>query len=438
MDFVEGVVFVTATVASVLASGGDGLVRLSLAWLAAAVALAFALFAVRPALVFPCLLVVSLSRMDAALMWPAVVSSLAFLLRSAVSPRLAWCVSLLSPLAVAHIMVVECLAQSALFSQAFVGGEFHVVAALLVAMLRFVWVSPQEPLALAALPLLALLLLGMALAYRERRCTHWTSFGAAVGAAVCASLLASRVLAGHWMLYWSAERVLRHAAVAAFSAAVLLAGLAVIIVWVALWHSRAGALGFAQRKLFHVLIVAIFAGAMRRFPASEWLPALQLAAVAALCALLLVELTRSFAPNGAQVAALNQWYGQWIDARDRGAIATTHLQLLLGCAVPVMFSQGRLPVATAGLVVIGVGDACAAVVGSRWGRLRWSATNRRTVEGTIAMAVASAAAYWWLASLDASAWWVWGGVSVSAALMEAHTQHTDNLLLPLFAVSLLA
>lgn len=85
----------------------------------------------------------------------------------------------------------------------------------------------------------------------------------------------------------------------------------------------------ASRKLFHALATVMFLPAIaleREF--------LSLALGAALGVLLAAEFLRcAGCPPAA--AALDRYYGEFLDARDGGCVVVTHLFLLLGCAVPV-------------------------------------------------------------------------------------------------------
>ena len=82
-----------------------------------------------------------------------------------------------------------------------------------------------------------------------------------------------------------------------------------------------------------------------------------------------------------------------VDDRDRGnALALTHVYLLAGCAAPLftlMLNENTstsksLLLRCAGLLATGVGDTMGAVIGSKFGRWKWPASNR-TVEGSLAM-----------------------------------------------------
>jgi dolichol kinase len=99
--------------------------------------------------------------------------------------------------------------------------------------------------------------------------------------------------------------------------------------------------------------------------------------------------------------------------------------------------------ALAGLLVLGVGDSAASVVGTVLGGPRWPG-SRKTFAGTAgaatATAAAVAAAVGGLArsgppgGAGAGAAVVWG-LSVATALVEAVTEHVDNLFLPLLFVA---
>ena len=104
-------------------------------------------------------------------------------------------------------------------------------------------------------------------------------------------------------------------------------------------------------------------------------------------------------------APLSAFFARFLDSRDGGTLVLTHLYLLLGCAVPLWLADalpaaaegapgvlGALPRSVArdaapfaGVVVLGMGDAVASVVGIHLGRCRWPGT-RKTVEGTAAAA----------------------------------------------------
>lgn len=47
-----------------------------------------------------------------------------------------------------------------------------------------------------------------------------------------------------------------------------------------------------------------------------------------------------------------------------------------------------------GILVLGVGDALASIVGKRIGRHKWSASSSKTIEGSVAFAVSVIACAW--------------------------------------------
>jgi hypothetical protein len=56
-----------------------------------------------------------------------------------------------------------------------------------------------------------------------------------------------------------------------------------------------------------------------------------------------------------------------LDSKDCGVLVVTHIELLLGCAVPmwVGWGVGRYDLALLGMLGTGIGDAFASVLGSR-------------------------------------------------------------------------
>jgi hypothetical protein len=174
------------------------------------------------------------------------------------------------------------------------------------------------------------------------------------------------------------------------------------------------------RKLFHFAALAMFApavilgsgalgpsggssgGSPLSLPPlqSPLLPLLHVALAVAFKVLLLLELARALRVWPAALpAAIDRHMRGYTDGRDAGALITTHLALLLGCALPVWMTPLDQPAAAAaaaapaaapavagqagatlllaagplalvaarlsGLLAVGVGDAVAAIVGTR-------------------------------------------------------------------------
>ena len=207
------------------------------------------------------------------------------------------------------------------------------------------------------------------------------------------------------------------------------------------------------RKLFHFLVVALFSPAI-----FAHLPLLQQAMAIVLVGFAMLEIIRLFAlPPLA--APLTAFLSTFLDARDGGTLILTHTYLLFGCALPIWLSsalpaaQTQAPLATAaltaaphaGVIVLGVGDAMASLVGVTLGRTCWP-NSQKTLEGTGAGAGAMLALTALLLhagspdGLPAGAytWTALGGCTALACLLEAVTDQIDNLFLPVgFLTSLL-
>jgi len=149
---------------------------------------------------------------------------------------------------------------------------------------------------------------------------------------------------------------------------------------------------------------------------------------------------------------LQAFAADFIDERDAGAMVTTHMYLLLGCAIPVWsflreLSDAGPPgadmaaVLLSGSVIVGVGDTAASVVGKRYGRLRWP-DSKKTVEGTAAAFLAT------ILAVEGLVWLGGAGLGLNrpalvvaaflACVLEAVTEQVDNLYLPVYFSSLLA
>ena len=135
-----------------------------------------------------------------------------------------------------------------------------------------------------------------------------------------------------------------------------------------------------------------------------------------------------------------------LDERDGGKLVLTHIWLLIGCAVPVWYAQiapknkYQLMYSSSGILILGIGDACAAIIGSRYGTLSWPA-SAKTIEGTLAGIITTMIGYY------AVMWMNRSGTAITTTevmmkvslvitvtfIFEAITKQIDNLYLPLFA-----
>jgi dolichol kinase len=96
----------------------------------------------------------------------------------------------------------------------------------------------------------------------------------------------------------------------------------------------------------------------------------------------------------------------YVDGRDlRGPVVVSHIFLLIGCAIPLWLSlAGTERIGTepwegwnvksrdvsmlAGVICVGMGDAAASLIGRRYGRRKWPWAGGKSLEGSLAFAVA--------------------------------------------------
>ncbi|KAG8525515.1 uncharacterized protein KY384_009159 [Bacidia gigantensis] len=212
-----------------------------------------------------------------------------------------------------------------------------------------------------------------------------------------------------------------------------------------------------RRKVFHGMMVAMLLPTVFVDPTF-----VSLALIIVLAVFLILDLFRaSQLPPVAR--PLTYFLAPYVDGRDhRGPVIVSHIFLLIGCAIPLWLSlsaisrTGQWPwqgweVPTrdlsmvSGIVCVGMGDAAASLIGRRYGRRRWCWTGGKSLEGSLAFAVAvlvglSAARIWLLIggwdgdSGDTILWFtVKAGVAAAgASLTEAVlTGGNDNVIVPI-------
>ncbi|CAD7701554.1 unnamed protein product [Ostreobium quekettii] len=207
------------------------------------------------------------------------------------------------------------------------------------------------------------------------------------------------------------------------------------------------------RKWFHILAVVLF------LPAEILAPKLlHIALAIALVLLMLLEAIR-FGCVPILGPAIHQFMAQFTDVRDCGPIIWTHASLLIGMAAPlwmapldvnagtdasgtILSSSSFLPLCASlsGIVSLGVGDAFAAIVGTRYGRMPLCSGTKKTVEGTTAGVLSMLAVWWalgWVAGRPAGEQLSLTFVSLATGLFEATSTQLDNIFLPLHCFALL-
>ena len=162
-----------------------------------------------------------------------------------------------------------------------------------------------------------------------------------------------------------------------------------------------------RRKVFHFMMVAMFLPATFVDPTFA---ALGLSVV--LAVFLLLDLLRAsqLPPLSKPIAAFLTPY---VDGRDlRGPVVVSHIFLLIGCAIPLWLGLAALPRTgrrddddaagasagwevpsrdasmVSGVVCVGLGDAAASLIGRRWGRRKWLWGGGKSLEGSVAFAIA--------------------------------------------------
>lgn len=192
------------------------------------------------------------------------------------------------------------------------------------------------------------------------------------------------------------------------------------------------------RKSFHLLAICLFAPPLLTGQ-GEFLALAQLVA-----ALLFIALEVCRACRAPLCHIQDRFLSKYLDKREDISrdLVLTHLYLLLGCSLPVWLEsfqtfQSSRPSGSlrkvAGLLLIGVGDSCAALFGIRFGQRRWPGSHRSLL-GSLAFVLSVslfAAALVPVALLEA-AWLPFLLATSLTALLEVYTKTVDNLSLPLF------
>ncbi|KAK4058304.1 dolichol kinase [Microbotryomycetes sp. JL221] len=186
-----------------------------------------------------------------------------------------------------------------------------------------------------------------------------------------------------------------------------------------------------RRKFFHALAVAMFVPGIAVDPAFT-----SLAFSVAFAVFTFAEYARYFAlyPIG---GPLHVFFSEFIDSKDSGPVILSHFYLLTGCAGGVWL-EGQGINRFTGVLVLGIGDAMASIVGKHLGRLHWPGSPK-TVEGTMAFVVSIVSCAWLfrLTGLAESfSMWRYVVATTLSALLEASSNQNDNLVIPIYMWSM--
>lgn len=185
------------------------------------------------------------------------------------------------------------------------------------------------------------------------------------------------------------------------------------------------------RKLFHLLATVMFLPII--FYEIDFM---RIAFGIALLCFLVLEAIRVLA-----VPLIGEAVGSYMeafrDSKDPGPLIITHIYLLLGCAIPIWLqnnaSEYSLGIAACGIIAVGIGDACAALYGSQYGRHHWP-DSVKTIEGSafssfMQLVVVACMVVFELTSLH-TAGHLFAGLMVGT-LYEAVTMQSDNMVVPM-------
>ena len=155
-----------------------------------------------------------------------------------------------------------------------------------------------------------------------------------------------------------------------------------------------------RRKVFHFMMVGMLLPATFIDPTY---PAMALALILAIFLVLDLLRASQLPPLSKPIAS---FLAPYVDGRDfRGPVVISHIFLLIGCAIPLWLSlaaisrtgsdtlQGwEVPTRDvsmiAGVVCVGLGDAAASLIGRRYGHRKWLWGGGKSLEGSVAFAIA--------------------------------------------------
>ncbi|KAG7530876.1 hypothetical protein FFLO_04739 [Filobasidium floriforme] len=193
----------------------------------------------------------------------------------------------------------------------------------------------------------------------------------------------------------------------------------------------------ARRKFFHALAVVMFVPGIIVDPAFT-----HLSFSLAFAIFNFAEYVRYFAlyPFG---AAVHLFLNEFLDKKDSGTAILSHFYLLTGCAGGIWLDSPRTILSLVGVFSLGVGDALvtsvlatqASIVGKRIGRIRWSTSSGKTVEGSLAFLgslVLAGTSLSMTGIIDPFSVTRYTMLALALSLMEAVSEQNDNLILPIW------
>ncbi|CAM1297132.1 DOLK (predicted) [Pycnogonum litorale] len=195
-----------------------------------------------------------------------------------------------------------------------------------------------------------------------------------------------------------------------------------------------------KRKFFHLIVVLIYLPGVLID-----INLLYLASVAIFMVFILFEYIRAARNPKIIAEKLEFYFSDFIDDKDQGYLVLSHIYLLIGCSSPlwILVSSNIEDNVSAlsGVISLGIGDTIASVYGSLYGKHFWPG-SKKTVEGTLSSVIAMII---FVVSVNIAGWinltmhrFLLMTVAVTmTASLESSTNQIDNLILPLYLMSLL-
>lgn len=187
----------------------------------------------------------------------------------------------------------------------------------------------------------------------------------------------------------------------------------------------------SRRKIWHFLVLILVAYPLHVDP--EFV---KLSLSGSLVLFLIVEMVRylKLAPFGTLLDSHLREFADWRD--DKGPIIISYIYLFIGITLPILFDNSVV-----GLVVLGVGDSLASIVGSKWGEINWAHSDK-TVEGTLTFIVSTFV----MSSFFKLIGWFFADKSYYAllltctlsGLLEGNSDMNDNIMIPGFMLVIMA
>jgi len=192
-----------------------------------------------------------------------------------------------------------------------------------------------------------------------------------------------------------------------------------------------------KRKFFHVLALVIYLPGIK-FMESD---ILLFISAAMIYLFILVEKIRNKFSQFYYMKKLTEYLINNIDGRDDQNFLLTHIFLLFGCFSSLLYKETNIfslddKFKYNSLIVLGVGDSLASVVGTKFGRTRIYPPTKKTLEGTIAAVLGccifSSLINWQLIDVKEFICFI------IIFLYEGFTLEIDNLVLPIFTNKILS